>query len=95
MVSAFLDNDIKNIRKINNICSKFIKTQKISYLIEIINIFKMLENVLDISIAKEPILSYIEIDFKYKVRYIIDNLHNLDCRILRDNVDVFTKRKIN
>lgn len=89
MMQEFLDSDIKNIKKINNICYKFIKTKRVLYLIEIINILNTLNNVLDIEKAKEPILSFIDIEFKFKIRYIIDNLEVLDCRILRDNIDVF------
>lgn len=88
-LTMFLENDIKSIKRINIVYGRFLKSKKVTYILEIINILTILNNTIDIIKCKQAILSYIDLNFRYKVESLIDNLQYLDCRIIRDNLIEF------
>lgn len=73
-VSAMVDIDIKNIKRINNIYTKYVRTNNDIYLREIINTFKMISNYIDLKTAKEVILFYIDDELKESIKKIMENI---------------------
>ena len=47
--TAMLDEDIKGIKKINNLISKYNNTKRQSYFLEAVNLLKIANNVFDIN----------------------------------------------
>lgn len=69
-----VDIDIKNIKRINNIYTKYVRTNNDIYLREIINTFKMISNYIDLKTAKEVILFYIDDELKESIKKIMENI---------------------
>lgn len=86
-----LDQDLKIIRKINNILFKYEKSEKISYIYETINIFKGLRNYYDIVNGLDQILFYIEPQYTAVVEYIIRNIDDVNLDTVRENYIVPSK----
>lgn len=81
MLTSMIETDIILIKKMNVLLEKYKTQNKISYMFEIINIVKTLNNIVDLSVAKEDILSFI--DDKDTIGLLIDNVDNLNISTLR------------
>jgi len=82
MMTSMLEADIVMIKKINSLLEKYKSQDKISYMFETINIIKTLDNVTNLSNAKEEILSLV--DDKDTIEFMIDNLDNLTIDKLKE-----------
>lgn len=84
MMTPILEQDIKLIKKINNLMSKFNSTEKSSYIFEIINILSTMKNSLQMYDAKTFIVALIDNEYKNTIELIIDNLDNINIQKLRE-----------
>lgn len=89
-ITPMLLSDISNLKKINNIYSKYLKTGKLVYVYEIINILYTLRNSINIVDAADILLDYIESPYKNGVALMISNIDSLTLDFLRDNDIVHT-----
>jgi hypothetical protein len=89
-ITPMLLSDIANLKKINNIYSKFLRTGKLVYMYEIINILYTLRNSINIVEAVDILLEYIEPPYKCGVRLMIIHVDILNLKFLRDNDIVHT-----
>lgn len=83
-MTRLLESDIKSLKRINNIYSKYIKTQKTSYMVEIVNILRSLNNNMDVSEAKYTLLQYIDDQYKSSIIVLIDNLDTPNQQLVRE-----------
>lgn len=81
--TLMLESDIKNVKKINNIIFKYFKTKKLSYISEVINILKCLNNYINIFEAQNDILAHIDENYGRIVLTIIVNIEHVDLDLLR------------
>lgn len=88
-MTRLLESDIKNLKRINNIYSKYLKTGKQSYMLEIVNILRILNNNMFIIDAKYILLDYIEDQYKSSVSILIDNLEECDKILLSEMICTF------
>ena len=89
-ITPMLLGDISNLKKINNIYSKYLRTEKIVYIHEIINILHSLKNSINIVDAVDILLEYIEAPYKHGVGLMITNIETLNLQFLRENGIVLT-----
>jgi len=77
-ITAFINEDIKLIKKINLILSKIEKSYKDIHILEIFNILRTLNNVFDMN--KLYLIICNEIDFKYHstLSYLITELDSFE-----------------
>jgi hypothetical protein len=83
--TKMLDTDIKNIKKINNIYDKYYRTKKLSYLYELVNIIKTINNYINIQNGKDDILELVNEEYKHNVALLISNVDSLTIEFLREN----------
>lgn len=74
--NSFL-KDIKLLKKINTVLEKYIRTEKEIYLLECINILKILKFSFDIEQGKEELLDYINEEHKGLVSKLIGNVNEI------------------
>ena len=74
--NSFL-KDIKLLKKINTVLEKYIRTEKEIYLLECINILKILKFSFDIEQGKEALLDYINEEHKGLVSKLIGKVNEI------------------
>ena len=77
-VSKFIDEDIKLIKKLNQIFQRFERFEKEIYILESVNVLKQLDNVFDMYDLYPVLCEYIDIRFHSTMLLLCDKLNNFD-----------------
>lgn len=77
-MSSFIDEDIKLIKKLNQLYQRLEKNKKDIYILEIINILKMLINVFDVEKLKDVLYELIDIRYYNTIFYLFDKIDYID-----------------
>ena len=77
-LSSFIEEDYKIIKRIYTLLKKLEKSNKEIYIMEIVNLLRVLDNLFDMN--KIFLVMCSEIDFKYHstISFIIENLDSFD-----------------
>lgn len=76
MTTSMIENDIKNIKKINILFKRYEKFNNDKYLLEIINILKMLNNVIHLNNITPVFLSIIDEKYFISIIQIINEIND-------------------
>ena len=85
-LSLFIDEDIKLIKRLNQVLQRLEKYDKEIYILESINILKQLDNVFDLNDLHPVLCYYVDIRFHSTVISMINKINNIDiteCRKLQ------------
>lgn len=88
-MTRLLELDIKNLKRINNIYSKYLRTNRQSYIIEVVNILRTLNNNIFVADAKYLLLEYIDDKYKPSIIVLIDNLDLSNQQLMRDLLCIY------
>ena len=75
-ITKFIDEDIKLIKKLNQILSKLERTEKDRYILEAINILRQLNNVFDFDTLYPILCELVDIKFHSTMILLNDNMNN-------------------
>jgi len=88
-VTSFINEDIKLIKKLNQIFQRFERYEKEIYILEAMNVLKQLDNVFDLDSLYPVLCEYIDIRFHSTLILLfkkVTNLHKDDNIKLRELV---------
>jgi len=75
-VTKFIDDDIKQIKKLNQILVKMERSNKEQYILESINIVKQLDNVFDLDLLYPSLCELIDFRFHSTLLLLYDKVNN-------------------
>ena len=76
-VTSFINEDIKLIKKLNQIFQRFERYEKEIYILEAMNVLKQLNNVFDLDMLYPVLCEYIDIRFHSTLLLLFKKVNNL------------------
>lgn len=76
-ISNFIEEDLKQIKKLNQILQRMEKYQKDQYILEAMNVLRSLDNVFDLDKLYLVICELIDIRFHNTILFLFDKLKNM------------------
>lgn len=76
-ISNFIDEDIKQIKKLNQILQRLEKYEKEQYILESMNVLRSLENVFDLDKLYIVICELVDIRFHNTILFLFDKIKNM------------------
>lgn len=89
-MSSFIADDIKQIKKLNQVLQRLEKYKKEQYILEAINILRTLDNIFNMNLLFIVLYELIDIRFHNTINFLIDKLNNMqtsDYKKLQDLAD--------
>ena len=89
-ITTFVDEDIKQMKRLNQVLQRLEKYEKDQYILESTNILKILNNVFDLNLLYPVLCEIVDIRFHTTISFLIDKINNtnpLDIKKLKELSD--------
>jgi hypothetical protein len=82
-ITKFIEEDIKQIKKLNQVLIRLERNDKEQYILESVNILRQLENVFNLDLLYPVLCELIDIRFHTTILFLYDKLTNPSATYIR------------